>query len=311
MRYSMMLATLLLLTTATLQAEELVMVQMVSKNQKSFIVRRGNLQGIALGQKSVFSSPTFSLAAKSIEVNREYSLWTPIAKVATVPFSKGEMITYSQSLSAIWSQVAKYNSQLKERQRFRESDRQNFSVASFYDEGQLKHPLSIRGALSMSLRETNSYVAPDEITARQGFQLDLAYKFSINDIISWAIGIRYDYESMAIQTPSVTGIYSRYLIGGDLLFNLYSWGHRKRKLYGGIGAAIGLSSSNINQEVASGSAVVLPIVRLGLEAPAADKSYSLIVEWITEAIADRLLDENDQVLSTNIISSKIAIGTRW
>ncbi len=285
---------------------------MVSKNQRSFIIRRGNLQGIALGQRSIFSSPDFSLAAKVLEVNREYSLWTPVAQDAKVPFSKGGMITYEQSPTAIWSQIAKYTSEMEGQKKFKQSDHGRFSSRSFYDQSDPIHSLSIRGTLSMALRESNSNITPDQLGARRGFQLELSYNRPISSTISWSLGGRYDYESMATQNPPDSAFFSRYLLTTDLRFNLHRFkGRRIKKLYGGIGAAFGLSNAIFPQTVATGTAMVLPIVRLGLEISNANQSNSFLIEWITEGVADSLTDENSQALSSNTISTKLAAGLSW
>jgi len=77
---------------ATLAAEELVIIQTVSVDQKSFVVAKGLKDGISNGQELIFANENVSLVCKAVEVNRDYSYWYPINENMSVPFLREEIV---------------------------------------------------------------------------------------------------------------------------------------------------------------------------------------------------------------------------
>ena len=86
--------------------DELVIIQAVSTTKKNFVVRRGFDQGISVGQESLFSTSSFSVLCRAVEVTRQHSLWVPLDKRANVPFDRKDYVTFSNNVEKVSIKIA-------------------------------------------------------------------------------------------------------------------------------------------------------------------------------------------------------------
>ena len=85
--------------------EEVLIIQAVSADKKSFMVRKGEIDGVIRGQESIFTTQEFSVAARPVEVTREHSLWAVSDPRARVPFQIGEVVHYTNEVNNIYSDI--------------------------------------------------------------------------------------------------------------------------------------------------------------------------------------------------------------
>ena len=86
--------------------EQVVIIQAVSADKKSFMVRKGQIDGVVEGQESVFSTDRFSVAARPVEITREHSLWVVSDAKSGVPFQIGQVVHYTNEINNIYSEIS-------------------------------------------------------------------------------------------------------------------------------------------------------------------------------------------------------------
>ena len=91
--------------THALAQEELVMIQTVSADEKTFVIRKGAEDDIRIGMDSLFSSKHATVKARAIKTTRYFSVWKLLEKHAKFPFKKRTFITYNRDLDTIWYSV--------------------------------------------------------------------------------------------------------------------------------------------------------------------------------------------------------------
>src|SRR5690606_38636873 len=105
MRQLLVIFFIFLYPFLSLAKEELLIIQSVSDSRKTFVIRKGKAEGILVNQESLFTSEKFSLAARVVEVNRDYSLWRLSDPRATVPFQKGETVNYTNTIENLYTEI--------------------------------------------------------------------------------------------------------------------------------------------------------------------------------------------------------------
>lgn len=275
-----------------LSEDRLVIVQSVARSGQTFAIRRGAIDGIVPGQESLFTNKAMSFKAKSIESNRHYSVWKVSDPRIVVPFDKGEMITFTNSLENLWSYLPEL---FKEPAKKKFTKNQAWQLSSTY---------------SYALNETTSDVASDSTNSRVGLQLNAAYTKHFSPRWEWQLGMRFDRDRSIINETEINVISQRYLATAGLLYYFDSASYKKTHFYAGLDIAFGLSSTNIDDSVSTGTSYILPLVKVGF-LNHISHNYSFFLEAGFEAISqsEQFIDEEKQ--KTNITNTKVTFGIKF
>lgn len=274
--------------------DELVIIQAVSTTKKNFVVRRGFDQGITVGQESLFSTSSFSVLCRAVEVTRQHSLWVPLDKRANVPFDRKDYVTFSNNVEKVSIKIADIVEQKKETAKWK---RKEYWLTRF----------SISAAMLESVSETNA----EREANRGGIQFEVYNTRTIYADIEMAIGLRVDQETAIIDESNLEIPTTRYLVMGEIVYNFAPIDGSKDHFYAGLGGGIGLSNTTVNEQVNRGFAYLGPLVRLGYKKVLSPK-YSLLLEGVGEAISMEETPENEEdVQTTNIVNLKFSMGLKF
>ncbi len=94
---------LIFLFSFSVFAYEEVIIQAVSDSQKTFVTRNGKKQGIIGGHQATFITDNVAVVAKAQTVTREYTVWKLETPHASVPFIKGQIVTYQDAKEYAWT----------------------------------------------------------------------------------------------------------------------------------------------------------------------------------------------------------------
>jgi len=273
-------------------ADKLVLVQSVSSSKKTFAMRRGAIDGISVGQTSLFSGESSSFKARCITVTRHYSQWQVSNRLVNVPFTRGQMVTYSNSIENMWNYLPKLFKDPKTRP-FRK-----------------KEAWILSGSYSYALSETVSQVNADAMDSRTGLQLSVKYGRTFTPRFEWLAGLRFDRDVGLVKGSDINVVNLRYLgtfgVNYYLTKNIYA----PYRFYTGLEVAYGRSQTNIADSTSTGTSSVLPQAKLGFVSKVNVK-YSLIGELAVESInqSESFLDDNIQ--KTTITNTKMTLGIKF
>ncbi len=273
---------------------DITIVQSVSTSQKTFVIRRGADSGVTLGQESLFSTKNISLRMKAIEVSRFFSLWKTSDKRARIPFLKNDFINYSSKIDQITLEIPVINK--NEIALSRSTQKNHYWIA--------------RMALSFTLTESISDIDSNSNSLRNGYQFELYRPQRLFNRVDWAWGIRYDTEAVILRDSNLQIPTVRLLGMTEFTYNFPTFSKTNNHFYASLGAGIGSSSTNINDEISSGYSIVAPIVRIGF-----NKAYShnllFLIEGTGETISTKEVFENGKEQTTNMLNLKITFGVKF
>lgn len=281
------------------KADELLIVQAVSTSGKTFAIPRGSKNDIAVGQKSLFSSKTYSIMAQAIEVSQEFSLWKISKENSSVPFKKGEFINYSRYTNEVWSKISELKGIYKERDRAKEAE---IKLNPYY--------LSAKLGLTTSFSENVSNTSTETNNSRSGYQLEFQVHKSIKQNMEMAFGLRIDQDSYTNKEPSVKVNSKRYFGIAEFTYHAEKFEKSKGNIYAALGTGYGLSETEIHTSTASGEAFILPYVKMGYLHPLTE-STRLVVELQIESITanEKYASGIDQ--KTSIINTRFSTGIKF
>jgi hypothetical protein len=294
MKLIAIIASFILINSLTfaLSEDRLVIVQSVSRSGQTFAIRRGAIDGIAPGQESLFTNKSMSFKAKSIEANRHYSVWKVSDPRISVPFDKGEMITFTNSLENMWSYLPTL---------FKNPEKKTFVQ---------KQAWQLSSTYSYGLNETTSDVASDSTSSRAGLQFAAAYTKHFSATWEWQLGFRFDRDRSIIKETEINVISQRYLVTAGIIYYFDSAAYKSTHFYAGLDVALGLSATTIDDATSTGNSYILPVAKVGfLNHVSVD--YSLFIEAGFEAISqtEKFIDEESQ--KTNITNTKVTFGIKF
>lgn len=281
--------------------EELVVVQIVSKDRKSFVLQKGIRDGYAKGQEVIFSNENASIVCKAIEVNRDYSLWIPIDRNLNIPFNKQDIISYNtHTFGNIGVNVA------GEIVKLIPDDKYNKEYSYLRNENNWM----FRYSYGMALSQSASSVASESYSKKQGqdFSLEYAWRYSPN--LEFDFGGRYDYETYRLSSPELDIPTKRTLITFGSTYHFLSLFSSKNNLYATVTIGFGKSNTTVNNFDNSGSAFILPQVRLGYLVPIS-KDMALIAEISVESVSAKEKAEDGTTQNSSQVNSKASIGIRF
>ncbi|MDD4974187.1 MAG: hypothetical protein PHY93_07530 [Bacteriovorax sp.] len=281
--------------------EELMVVQTVSTDRRSFVVAKGVKDGVMKGQEIIYANENVSILCKALEVNRNYSLWVPVDRNVNIPFNKEEFVSYN---SHAYGNVAldivgdvnnltpeiDYSVEFK---KFRTSN--NFSLKASFDQG---------------LSQSSSDVSADKNSKRSGYSFALEYNFRFLPEFEMSAGGRIDNEVYHISSASLDIPTSRVMGTIAATYHFIGFSKDKNNFYLTLAAGLGKSTTTVSGDKSSGTVTLLPEARVGYLMPFS-KSVAMIFEGSVESLSasETFQDGTSQV--TNLLNAKFTIGLRF
>ena len=282
--------------------EQLIVIQAVSRDKKSFIIRKGATDGVVTGRESLFTNEGTSIAAKPIEITREHSLWTISDPRGIVAFEQGDIISFSNGVHNIHDSIPRLKFDPDYRRRLQEEairNRQNMAIA--------------RTNFSFSLQETITDTSVQRESLRTGVQYEGLYGFPVSTITDLALGLRFDREVSSQISPTLRVLNTRLFVIGELLFNVNALSlylkEVPEEIYAGIGGGFGLSQNDIDTVSSKGNAIAFPVVKVGYR-KAFNRRYDLLIEGSTEYVRTKERFPNAREQETSVLNVKLALGLR-
>ena len=280
----------------TLWANEVVLVvQAVSTDKTSFVVRRGAVEGIVPGQESLFTTKNVSLAATVVEITREHSLWKLSDPRGSVPFEKGDTLIFTNAIESLPLEISFRRSVLEEKKREEreEMERQPDPFGRTF----------LRSSFSYGFSETTGEISEASgDSTRTGLQLEGLYMLKLSSRFDLAFGLRFDRDTLIQENPALEIPTSRFFVVTESFFNFEGL-----NTYLGFGLAAGKSETEVGSLSVEGRALSFPTIRVGHR-----KSMGEKLALHTEAAFEYLLVEENfpgKILQeTVILSGKLSFG---
>jgi hypothetical protein len=292
MRLHHTLFLLLLFSSASAFAYELLIIQGVSETKRTFITRNGKRQGIVLGMQSTFTAEDASFLARAINVTGEFTQWELVNKDARLPFEKGTIVTWSPAQEYLWALNPE-----KERRKYIKSQMR-----------ETRNSWVFKGALTRGLSETTSNVANTSVR-RGGYLGEVYYEKGLTSSFAMDFGLRYERETVNYVGVSYTtqrnlGIVNL-LYYFDQLREFLSGG----RVYLGGGFGYGLSNTQTVGLSQTGPVMLLPTVKLGLSLP-----FSDLYEFLLDGAFESLQTSEEQSTGNRQVTTqtnfKVGFGLR-
>ena len=281
--------------------EELMVVQTVSLDRRSFVVAKGIKDGIIKGQQIIYANENVSILCKAEVVNRNYSLWIPLDKNIRIPFNKDEFISYNShaygnvALEIVGDAnniIPKINYDIAFK-KFRMGD--NFSLKASFDQG---------------LTQSSSDVSANKNSNRSGYTFALEYNFRFLPEFEMSLGGRIDKEVYRLTNPQLDIPTSRTMATIAATYHLISFSKDKNNFYLTLAAGLGTSETIVNGVTSSGYVTLLPEARLGYLIPFSNQ-VAMCIEGSIESLSAHESFSDSSVQVTNVINSRLTIGLRF
>lgn len=282
----------LLFMTFSAHAFELIMIQAVSSDKRTFVTRNGKRQGVQLGMRGTFTAEDVSVLAKVVSVTGNFTQWELINSDASLPFPKGAVITYYPATEYIWALAPE-----KERKKYIKSE-----VVI------LKNSWLFKGALTRAVSESVSD-APANTPRRGGYLGEVYYERDFLENWAFDVGLRYEQEIINYEGASLTT--KRNLFIADVIYYVsqfkdYLGGGR---LYFAAGMGYGLSNTKSDAIEQSGVVSMLPAFRGGMSLPFSDE-YEFLLDVAFESMQTREEQESGRIQTTTQTNFKTGFGLR-
>lgn len=299
--YKELILILCFLVSLQLQAkEELTVIQTVSTNQRSVIISKGMKDGVFKGQEIIFANDNVSIVCKAIEVNRDFSMWAPLDKNITVPFSKNDIISIN---STVYGNVALDVA----------GDPGLIPDLTIKERMKINTPTSftLKVSLSKGLAQSSSSVVDEKNTGRSGNNFNFDYNYKFIPEFEMSLGLRVDSEIYRIEDPQLDIPTRRTmaLLATTYHFVNYS-ASLKNNFYVTLAAGIGRSTTTIDNEDVVGRVLILPEARIGYLLKIS-QSFSMVFETGIESVStsETFLDGTNQ--TTNSLTIRGSVGVRF
>lgn len=281
--------------------EELMVVQTVSKDRRSFVVSKGVKDGVQRGQEIIFANDNVSILCKAQEVNRNYSLWVPVDKNINIPFNKEDFISYnSHAYGNVALDIVGDMSNLTPTINFNE----------VYKKFRTSNNYSVKGSLNRGLSQSSSDVSADNNSARSGYAFAAEYNYRFMPEFEMSVGGRMDNEVYRLKSPELDIPTSRTLVTVAATYHLMGFTSDQNNFYLTIAAGIGSSKTTVDEVTSRGVATLLPEARIGYIMPFS-KTVAMIFESSIESLSttETFSDQTEQV--TNMLNVKFTFGFRF
>ena len=282
----------LLISSQLFARDEVIVIQAVSTTKKTFAVRKGFLDGVGVGQESLFTNKNVSLVAKVVEANRLFSVWEVRDPRARIPFEKGDFVTFTNSVENIWTEIPTLKV-IHERISFR--PKTNFIV---------------RGTGTMAVNESVSETDGERAASRSGFQVGAYFARRFHPRFDYQIGMRIDQENARLTNPKLDIPTTRYIGMAELTFHFEPLPDSDNNIYIAGGAGWGYSQTRTDETTRNGNVFVLPAAKIGFQWWISAKT-AMLIELGFEALSSNESFEDEQVQTTNIVNAKLTLGIKW
>lgn len=300
-----LLVTMTFFSRPLLAREELVIIQAISSSKKTFVVNKGQTEGVNLDSEAIFSTEDSSIVCRAIEVNRDQSLWKVVNEEGLAPFKKDQFVTYNPSTRNIWSEIPDVKIFVDEQTRARAivAKKKDGSAGEF-------NFFHLRGYFSYTSFESASEIDSESIPNRNGFQVSLMYYRRYLKNLDIGVGLRWDKEEAVDDTIDITIESARFFVLGELVYHFDKFDGTNNNLFAGLGIGYGTSETTISGTTTSGTASILPYARFGYLYDTGG-SYDYTFETSAESISTTESFEDGDEQTTSLINVKVAIGLRF
>lgn len=283
----------LLIPAKAFAYDKLLIIQTVSISKKTFVIRKGFLDGIAVGQESLFTIRNAGVVASAIEVNRTMSIWEINDTRGTVTFEKGEYVTFSNSIENLILELPRLDKYAEKSLQF-----------------QPQGHWVVKGNISYALSDTVSETKSSSSSSRAGYQLELLYSINFSHRWDFGFGMRYDTEVQRISEP-VIDVPTTRLMGVTELNYLFNEAEESKSFfYIGAGLGYGISTTSVDTRVSSGPVFLLPVLKFGyLNFIGAGKW--MIMEAAVESLGTTESFTDGVEQTTTVVNSKISVGIKF
>jgi hypothetical protein len=270
---------------------ELIMVQAISENKKTFITRNGKRQGVAVGMTGTFTAEDVSILAKAISVTGNFTQWRILNSEAIIPFEKGAIVTYYAATEYLWALAPE-----EERKKYIKSA---IPIA--------RQSWIFKGALTRGLQESVSDV-PAGSTHRGGFLGEIFYEKDFFYGLAYDLGLRYEREVVNYSGASL--ITKRSLMIADIIYYFDSLRDLiKGRIYIGVGMGYGLSNTSTVGLSQSGQVGLLPTVKTGVALPFND-TWEFLFDGAFESFQTSETQQSGRKQTTTQTNFKTGFGLR-
>ena len=281
--------------------EELIIVQTVSVDGRSFVVTKGLKEGIFKGMEVTFSNGNSSMVCKAVEVNRTYSLWKPVDPNAILPFRREDIISYnSHAYGNVSLDVV--------------ADYKNITPQINFDEVYKKFRTldSLSAKLGLNNAFSYSTTSADSKNNSGGLGYSLAFEYNKRwyPEIELSVGLRYDTQTYLLKNPELDIPNNRVMAIASINYHLTAFTTNANNFYVGLSAGIGQSTTTINQTKSKGLVTLLPEARLGFLKPLNSELATLFEASIESISSNEKFDDNS-VQTTNLINFKATFGLKF
>lgn len=280
--------------------EELLVIQTVSKNRKSFVINKGIKDGLLKGQEIIFANDNVSLICKALEVNRDFSLWVPLDSTITIPFKKEDIVS---SNSTVYGNVALEivgDSSLTP----------NVDYNEVYKKFRAKNNYSLKASFNRGLSQSSSSVDQEKNSSRSGYNFSFDYNYRFMPEFEMSAGARIDSEVDRIKNPELDIPTKRVLAVLSATYHFINFTNDRNNFYLSIAAGLGQSKTTVNEEKSSGAITLLPEARVGYLMPFS-KSLALLFESSVESLSSTESFSDGTKQTTNILNMKFTMGIRF
>jgi hypothetical protein len=282
--------------------EELLVIQTVSNDLKSFVIGKGIKDGISEGQELIFANENVSLVCKAIAVNRDFSYWKPLNQNMNVPFLREEIVSANSHIyGSIALDLTSAQNKLLEKLEVKPENKNEF-------EDYLKNNhYALRGSIGAGFNQNSSSVTADQNPRSYVFDLSFEYDVRTKPELEIGFGLRYDNDVYRLTNPTLDIPTTRILGIVAATYHFINWSPNKNNIYVSILAGLGTSSTVVNQAKNTGYATVLPQVRLGYLVPFTNSS-ALLFEGSVESISAKETLPNGTIQTSSSANAKGTIG---
>ena len=281
--------------------EELLVVQTVSTDRRSFVVSKGVKDGVFRGQEVVYANENVSILCKALEVSRDYSLWAPIDQFINIPFKKEEIISYNtHSYGSVGLDiVGDINNIIPE-----------VSIENEYTKFRISNNFALKASFDRGLFQSSSDVSADKNSTRAGYSLALEYNYRFMPEFEMSFGARIDNEVYSITEPRLDIPTTRKIATIGVTYHVMSLSNNKNNFYLTLAAGLGTSQTTVSEVTSTGYVTLLPEVRLGYIMPFS-KTFAMVFEGSVESLNSHETFPDQTVQLTNILNTKFSVGLRF
>lgn len=280
------------LTNVARAYDKLVVIQAVSTSKKTFVIRKGFIDGIAIGQESLFTVRNAGVVATATEVNRSMSIWEVNDKRGGVAFEKGEYVTFTNSIENLILELPKL-------EKFADRSLQ-FKSKNYW---------LVRGNLTYAVSDNVSSLESESQSTRSGYQIEGLYLLNFQPQWELGMGLRFDSEVQKITEP-VLDVPTTRLLGVAEMSYLFNQDETdKSYFYIGAGIGYGITATQVDDATSTGTAFILPVAKFGFSKFIGGSKWMLI-EAAIESIGQKESFADGVEQTTTVVNSKISIGIK-